>query len=232
MYMTQAPGIFTITLQRVDTVAEDTVCYIFDKPDNFSFRAGQFATLRLLNVAPAASTHVFSFASAPEDDHIAFAWRAGDSVWKRAASAMRPGAQCQMIAPSGQAVVPPHGSVVFLVAGIGITPVRSIVRSALLRGERRDFTLIYSNRTPASTAFLREWSQYDSVCKTVLTMTDDASWDGVRGVITDAMVRDVVADVRVPHYYIVGTSGFVHAMEMLVAGLGVAPDRIICDNFG
>ncbi len=228
------PRSYTITLREKREIAEQTIAASFVADQEVVFRPGQFATLRNPSLSPQEATRVFSFASAPSDTELLFVWRHSDSVWKRAAAEMAPGETLTMIAPAGHATIPEGLPVVFLVAGIGITPVRSIVRDARYTGVKTDFVLLYSNRSRASTAFFDEFSRYNSegVCRTVFTMTDDNQWNGERSMIDVECVRRHVPDIARRHIYIVGAGGFVRAMEGVVAQLGIAKDRIICDNFG
>lgn len=232
-----APQQYTITFRTKRDVAAHTEMFLFEKPEGFTFTPGQFATLRLPAVAQrgdvAGAVRAFSFASAPSDDELAFAWRQSDSAFKRAADALVEGDTIEMIAPAGHAVLPPTGPVVFLIGGIGITPVRSILREVRATKQRRDLTLLYSNRTPKDAPFFEEMSTYSDVCKVVHTMTEAVdNWDGETGFITADMVRRHVPACADATYYIVGTSGFVRAMESVVAQLGVPHEKIVCDNFG
>ncbi len=231
-------GHHMITFRTKREVAENTDLYIFEPLEDFTFTAGQFATLRIPSVAlnhnPADAVRAFSFASAPHDAEIAFAWRRSESPFKQGADRLVSGDTVEMIAPAGHATVPDNQDVIFLVGGIGITPVRSILRHAQHRGERTGrFTLLYSNRTPSDAPFFDEMQQYGDVCKIIHTMTEsDATWTGETGFIDAAMVRRAIGAYRDQVFYIVGTGGFVNAMRTVVADFGVGDDHIICDNFG
>lgn len=225
-----------IVFREKHEVANNTVIFIFEKPEGFSFRAGQFATLRIPSVmeigAPQDAVRALSFASAPSDDHVAFAWRRSDSLFKKAADALAPGDTIEMIAPAGHATLPEEGPVVFLVGGIGSTPVRSIMREVRAQGLTRDLTLLYSNRVPEDTPFFAEMVDAPDF-RIVHTMTDaQAEWSGETGFITADMVKRHVPHFADATYYLVGTGGFIRAMEGVVAELGVGHDRIVCDNFG
>ncbi len=234
-----APQRYTIKLKNKKNIARNTESFTFHKPEGFSFEAGQFATVRIPSVAekgnPAGAVHALSFASAPSDEDVVFAWRKSESDFKKAADALNIGECIEMIAPAGHATVPGQGKIIFLVGGIGITPVRSILRQAQKEEKKRDFVLFYSNRTPDDAPFFEEFVRYEEsgVCRIVLTMTEaDASWSGERGFISADMVQKYTDGCKDAIYYIVGTGGFVSAMENVVRELGVTKEKIICDNFG
>ena len=55
----------------------------------------------------------------------------------------------------------------FIAGGIGITPIRSMVRHLIERGDK-PFQLIYLSRDPAVTAFLDEWAERDVADKVIV----------------------------------------------------------------
>ncbi len=236
--MTGSIGRHIITFRAKREIAENTDLYSFNMPEDFTFTAGQFATLRIPSIArnykPADAVRAFSFASAPHEAELAFAWRRSESPFKKTADKLVPGDTVEMIAPAGHAVVPDDRDVIFLVGGIGITPVRSILRHVQHCDEHSNrFTLLYSNRTPKDAPFFSEMHQYDNVCKIVYTMTEaDNTWTGETGFIDTAMVQRAIDTYNDQIFYIVGTGGFVEAMRAVVADFGVGNDHIICDNFG
>ncbi len=231
------PQKYTIAFHAKQDVAVRTELFLFEKPAGFTFIPGQFATLRIPSIAThgtvADATRAFSFASAPSDEMIAFAWRQSESAFKQTMDTLTPGDTVEMIAPAGRAILPPDGAVIFLIGGIGITPVRSILREMRATGQKRDMTLFYSNRTPQDAPFFDEISSYDDLCKIVHTMTGAVeNWDGETGYITADVIRRHAPYYKNATYYVVGTSGFVHAMTDVVATFGITHEKIISDNFG
>ena len=131
----------TLTLQKIQDCANGTKTFFFDKPENFTFRAGQYVALKLDNlVAPdnRAGVRSLSLCSAPSEDFIAFTVRESDSGFKKTLWAMQPGTTVSITPPIGKFVLDPadEREVVFLIGGVGITPVRS-----MLVEERNDLAL-------------------------------------------------------------------------------------------
>jgi ferredoxin-NADP reductase len=126
------------------------MAFQFDKPAGFSFRAGQFIELALIDPAETdalGTARALSIASAPQDDGLMFATRIRDSAFKRALATMTPGSVVRIEGPFGDLVLPnnPRRPIVLLAGGIGITPFRSIaVRAA---GEKLPTRSFSSTRT-------------------------------------------------------------------------------------
>src|SRR5579864_1130387 len=116
-------------------VAERTIAFRFEKPSNWTFKAGQFLDMTLLDPSETdaeGNTRTFSIASAPQEETLMVATRMRNSAFKRVLSTMPSGSRVKIEGPSGSLTL--HNDVkrtaVFLAGGIGITPFRSIVFQA------------------------------------------------------------------------------------------------------
>lgn len=232
---------FSTTVLKNSVIAEHTRAITLKKPEGFSFEAGQYAILSVTNLLEADTRgphRPMSIASAPFEDHLLFAMRESESEYKKAVSLLSPGDEMIVSAPVGHFTLLPGDTrpIVFLAGGIGITPVRSILRQAEHDRDPRDFRLFYSNYRPEDTAFLDELRTFPSIAyHPVFTMTDAersvCSWDSERGFVCDAMLKKYLPDRDAPLYYLVGTPGFTRAMEALLATYGITGDRIKQDPF-
>lgn len=233
---------YTLTFREKKSVADGTDMFIFDKPADFSFEAGQYVVLRLSNlVAPDEREGVrsFSFSSAPCEEQITFTTRQGISGFKQTMYALQPGETITATGPVGHFTLshaPDDRPIVFLVGGIGVTPMRSILKQAEHDGSTRSFTALYSNRYEKDAAFHEElqnlrvqnfryiptFSQETLPCSGV---------DEERGYICERMIRKYVSDVTAVWFYLVGAPGFIEAMEEILSHMGVAKERQVCDPF-
>ncbi len=230
---------YTLTLQDKYMTAKDTPVFVFDKPENFSFVAGQFCVLRLnhMSVTDArGNARPLSIASAPSQDKLEFSWRMSQSAFKVSAQELSIGDTVTIKGPCGNFVLLDDSSVpvVFLVGGIGITPVRSMLLEDQIKRVNRPTTVIYSNRTPQDAPFFEEINDFSklqnvSIVHTI-TNTDYAPWDGERGYITSKMIQKS-SNWGKSHYYIIGTGGFVSAMADILTEI-VSSDQVHIDNFG
>lgn len=236
---------YTVRLRGKREVADQTVAYSFEKPAEFSFKAGQYVaiTLPTLEFEDArGKNRVMSIASAPSDDELVFAMRVTGSAFKQTLAHMPEGGEIVIRDAVGHFVLPEDDEVrpiVFLAGGIGITPVRSILREANRSGRKNPFWLFYSNRAAKDVAFLDELeekvltnlSEYHCI-NTLTNEADVCPWQDEKGFICAPMIQKYISDPHAPFYYIVGTPGFAQAMtKMLTEELGVAKESIKQDPF-
>lgn len=233
---------YTLTFKEKRTVADGTEMFVFDKPADFVFEAGQYVAMMLPNlVAPdtRAGVRSLSISSAPFEDKLYFAMRKSDSGFKQTMFALKPGDVVTATKAIGHFTLS-HAAdgqpIVFLVGGIGVTPVRSILKQAEHEGSERAFTVLYSNRFEKDAAFHEELKnirlphlKYVTTLSQETTPCSDGNEE--RGYICEAMVRKHVADVEQVWFYLVGAPAFIEAMEKMLSDMGVAKERQVCDPF-
>ncbi len=234
---------FSSHLIHREEIADGTMAFRFEKPEGFSFKAGQHVSVRLIDPPETdeeGNKRTFSLITAPYEDHIAVATRMRDTAFKRVLKTMPIGTPVEIIDPRGSMTlhVNTDRPAVFLAGGIGITPFRSMIRHAIHEKLEHKIILFYSNRTPESAAFLDELAETDRQILNftlIATMTDMASstqpWSGQTGYITEEMIRGAVGDGMQPVYYLAGPPGMVAAMNGVLERLGVSEDDIRSEEF-
>ena len=127
---------------------------------------------------------------------------------------------------------------VFLVGGIGITPVRSMILQATRDKRSQPLYLFYSNLRPEDAAFLEELQSAEEEnlnYKFVGTMTKMAQsckpWRGETSFISREMIARYVPDFTAPVYYVVGPPGMVAAMRNVLSKGQVNEDDIRMEAF-
>ena len=234
---------FTLTLQERRKVADGTELFAFDKPEGFIYEAGQYVALvlskKLVAVDARGPVRSFSLSSAPFEENIFFTMRQGQSGFKQTIFTYVPGDTIMVTKPIGKFTLS-HASdgkpIVFLVGGIGITPVRSILKQAEHEGNDREFTLIYSNRLEKDAAFhdelknlkLKNYRYVTTLSQETAPCTQE---NEERGYICEEMVRKHVTDIQAVWYYLVGAPAFIETMEAMLEKMGVPKERQESDPF-
>ena len=233
---------YTLTLKDHRTVADGTELFAFAKPADFVFEAGQYVAMMLSNlIAPdtRAGVRSLSISSAPCEEDLYFTMRRGDSGFKQTMFALKPGDTVTATKAIGHFTLS-HAAdglpIVFLVGGIGVTPVRSILKQAEHDQSTRAFTVLYSNRFAKDAAFHEELKNLALPhLRYVGTLSQEttpcAETNEERGYICESMLRKYVPDVTGVWYYLVGAPAFIEAMEKMLTDLGVAKERQVCDPF-
>lgn len=235
---------FSLSFKRKAQVADGTWSFVFEKPADFSFEAGQYVALvlpRLVGPDKRGPVRSLSICSAPSEPELVFTVRITESGFKQALASLEPGERVQATAPIGHFTLAhaiDQAPIVFLVGGIGITPVRSILVQAVHDGVKRPFTLFYSNRMTKDAAFhdelkTLELSNYQYVTTFSQETIPCTGTNEGRGYICEDMLRKYLPAEKITSswYYLVGTPGFIEAMEKMLVGMGVAKERCVNDPF-
>jgi ferredoxin-NADP reductase len=224
-------------LIRQEATALDTVTFYFERPVDFQFAAGQFVEIRLpdSDLLEADRIHTFSISSAPYEDCIAITTRLRESSFKRALSLLERGDAVEVEGPYGRFVVGQDTPrpIAFLIGGVGITPVYSIVKQAAHDSGLAGFFLFYSNRSRADAPFLSELIRLDAEnpeFQLIATMTADSSWAGEKDRLGIDMIKRHV-DPTVASFYTSGPPGMVTAMREMLAQNGVPSQGIRFETF-
>jgi ferredoxin-NADP reductase len=235
--------VFQAALVRREIVAERTMSFRFARPGGWSYRAGQFVDITLLDPPETdaeGDTRGFSISSAPREGVITITTRLRDTAFKRVLQRVPLGTEVKMEGPFGDLRLH-HADrpAVLLAGGIGITPFRSILVEAIGGGHLSyRVVLFHANRRPEDAPFadeLRALEQADPQLTFVPTMTAIAgssqAWDGERGHIDAAMLGRHLDGVCNPIFYIAGPSGMVQASRAMLAASGVDEDDIRTEEF-
>lgn len=224
-------------------IAEGTMLFRFEKPSDFSYKAGQSIDLTLVNPPETdaeGNTRAFSLVSTPADDYLAIATRMRDTAFKRVLKSMSPGTVLAVEGPFGDLTLHENTNraAVFLAGGIGITPFYAMAVDAAARKLPHRITLIYSNRRPEDAAFLAELMQLPEKNPNftfVGTMTSmDSSvreWSGEHGYINAEMLKKYVDTALMPIYYIAGPASMVSALRKMLNESGISNDDIRTEEF-
>lgn len=214
-------------------VAEGTMEFNLEKPRCFVYRAGQYGDLVLPGPTGANESdnkHGFSFVSAPYEDTLRMATRMRDTPFKRAARILPEGTMVKLLALWGDFTLRRNETVpaVFIIGGIGITPVRSIIAQATHDKTAHGITLIYANRTPALAAYTDDFEQFAAENK---NFTFVPVYTSTQGHVNADTIKQHVPNIAAPTYYLSGPEGMVKAMRSLLIRVGADEDGIRTEEF-
>lgn len=224
-------------------VAQRTMAFYFERPPGFTFTAGQFIDLTLLDppeTDPEANTRAFTIASAPSEEQLLVVTRLRDTAFKRVLTGMPFGTVVNIEGPFGNLTLPEIAvrPLVFLAGGIGITPFLSMLVQAATQHLPHRLVLFYSNRHPEDAPFLHELQDLERKISSytfVATMTQmeesDGSWTGETGYLDHAMLTKHLQGIESPLYYIVGPPAMVKALRAMLNNAGVRQVDIRTEEF-
>jgi predicted ferric reductase len=202
------------------------------------FAPGQFAWIRLGGPFALREEHPFSIASgAHEYRRLEFTVReAGD--FTRKLRRLEPGRVVYLDGPHGSFTVDHHRTtgVVLVCAGVGITPMISMLRTFAHRGDHRRHLLLTSARTPDDLLFrdelelLRHRLRLDVV---EVVSSPSPGWTGFAGRIDQDLLDEVLprrgrADL---HYFLCGPPQMVRGTADALRRLSIPDRRVHTEQF-
>ena len=237
--------IFMARLSERHEVCEHTMAFQFEKPAAWTYKAGQFVDITLLNPPETdaeGNTRGFSISSAPEEPTIMVTTRLRDTAFKRVLRKMPLKSEVRIEGPFGNLTLHKNAArpAVMLAGGIGITPFRSIIVNSTKEKLAHRIFLFYSNRRPEDTAFLQEFQALETQnanFKLIATMTEveksACPWKGEVGMIDHKMLdRHLKAWYSAgPIYYIAGPPQMVRDLQTMLTKAGVDSDDTRAEEF-
>jgi len=231
----QVSGRYTITVRDL-TVCDDEVLIVrFERPAEYAFTAGQWFRLTL-KTEQGPVTKTFSHASAPDDDWLEMATRISNSAFKRELMRLKAGDQVEIVGPGGRLSIPADARrVAFLVGGVGITPVRGLLRDARHRHRVFDDAVVfYGDRDERCITYLDDLREMHAIGVRVVPVVERApeGWPGPTGFITRDVVEAHVDLTDGRPVVVAGPPVMVEAMSEVLDTLGVESERRIVERFG
>ncbi len=221
--MTDTPqlGSFVRELTIADVIEEtaDAKSIVFDIPaggeEDFRYTPGQFLTLRIPSDRTGSVARCYSLSSSPTEDAqlkvtVKRTVDGYGSNWlcDHAAAGM----PMHVLAPSG--IFTPKNldqDFILLAAGSGVTPIMSILKSALAQGNGH-IVMVYANRDENSVIFKDELQKLQRENPARLTVVH---WlESVSGIPTAEMIGNLLQPVAAKrHSYICGPAPFMETVK-------------------
>src|SRR5262249_14052047 len=210
------------SLPVVDVVEEtaDTRSFVLEIPpdleEKFTYAAGQFCTFRAaIDEEPVVRCYSMSSSpDVPEPFMTTVKRVAGGRMSNWMNDSLAPGDAIEVLRPSGLFVLHDNEApIVAFAGGSGITPVISIVKSALATTDRR-IALVYANRSADMVIFADDLERLRSTSNGRLSIHHHL--DSERGFLDAAQCAALAGDDADADFYLCGPPPY---MDMIEAGL-------------
>jgi ring-1,2-phenylacetyl-CoA epoxidase subunit PaaE len=242
-------GFHRLAIAEVIPETAEAMSILFVVPEalreTFRFRPGQHLTLRA-EIGGEEVRRNYSLCVAPEDDALKVTVKriAGGLFSNWVNDALKPGAAID--------VMPPHGSFtwdflpgaanhyVAFAGGSGITPVISLLKTALIEEPDSRFTLFYGNRDSQSVIFLEALAGLknrfiDRLEVHHFLAEESEDIDLFNGMLDrgkcDALLDVMIDPAEVTAFFICGPGPMMDAAEQALTARGVARDKIHIERF-
>jgi ferredoxin-NADP reductase len=184
-----------VVFDHVESESETIQTFFFAAPERLDYAPGQFVELSLPHAyADSRGTkRWFSLSSAPSDPLLSITTKFADhdgSTFKRNLRKLEPGSMVTISEAMGDFVLPIGLStpLIFVAGGIGITPIRSMLRSLAAHKEARPIRLLYGVASEDHIIFQDTFEAAHQHATIVVADPSDA-WGGECGHLTDSWLR-------------------------------------------
>ncbi len=239
-----------LRVAAIEPETEEAKSIRFQIPDalreTFRFRPGQHLTLKA-EIGGEEVRRNYSLCVAPQDGEVKV------TVKRIAGGVFSHWANDHLVPGDEVEVMPPHGSFTWdfvpgarrhyvgFAGGSGITPIMSLIRTALRTEEGSRFTLFYGNRDSRSVIFLdalaRLKNRYMDRLEVHHFLSDESGdidlFNGMldRGKCDEILDRLVVAPADISAFFICGPGPMMDAVEATLRESGVPSDHIHLERF-
>lgn len=224
-------------LRVVDVVDEtpDTRSFVLDVPSEleqtFAYSAGQFCTFRAtIDGEPVVRSYSMSSSPDTDDRFVTTVKRVpGGRMSNWMNDVLAPGHTIEVMRPTGLFVLRDTDEpIVAFAGGSGITPVISIVKSALAT-TARSIRLVYANRDAGSVIFGRELDRLRAASGGRLDLHHHL--DGERGFLEAAACAALASDRVDADFYVCGPTAYMDVVQDGLSAIGVDGTHVFVERF-
>jgi 3-ketosteroid 9alpha-monooxygenase subunit B len=221
-------------IEVIDETA-DTRSFVLDVPSpleqTFAYTAGQFCTFRA-TIDGETVVRCYSMSSSPDvGEPLTTTVKrvAGGRMSNWMNDHLRAGDRLDVMRPSGLFVLRETDMpIVAFAGGSGITPVISIIKSALAKTER-PVVVIYANRDAGTVIFADELARLEAGSAGQLSVHHHL--DTERGFVDAAACAALVGDRAHADFYVCGPGAYMDIVDVALSGLGVATEQRHVERF-
>jgi 3-ketosteroid 9alpha-monooxygenase subunit B len=224
-----------LELANVVEETADARSFVLEVPpalaERFAYRAGQFCTFRA-TIDGEAVARCYSMSSSPEAGEpltVTVKRVAGGRMSNWMNDRLAPGDMIDVLVPAGMFVLrAAEEPIVAFAGGSGITPVVSIVKTALLT-TTREIVLVYANRDAQSVIFAETFDALRAEWGDRLRLHHHLESES--GFLDAAACAEFIGDRIDADFYVCGPGPFLAVVEAGLAERGVDPDRVFIERF-
>ncbi len=224
-----------LRVARIINETADACSVVFDVPDDlietYRYKAGQFLTLKIPYEGKQL-VRCYSLASSPdcETEHKVTIKRIADgriSNWIN--DNLFVGDTVEVLPPGGRFTLnKADNPLVLFSGGSGITPVISLIKTALASTER-SLKLVYANADEASIIFRDELQSLAARYENRLEVIH--SLDSIDRFLDTEAVRRHIADRQSSEFFVCGPAAFMDIVEAALQDEGIDPSAIHIEKF-
>lgn len=226
-----------VRLDHTEDVAKNIRTFWFKPEKPLDYIAGQYIEMFLPhdNADERGQKHWFTLSSSPTESLVSITTKhAVDrvSTFKQILFDLQVGTTITISEPMGDFVLPKDAGLplVFVAGGIGITPMRSMVKWLTDTNEKRDVRILYAASAPEEVAFRQLFETYGATLDVVLSVPSD-DWHGRLGHVSGDLILELAGRDDEQLVYVSGPEPLTEKLETQLLAAGVAKDKLVLDFF-
>lgn len=227
---------FETSVYEIIKRTPDVKSFRFRRPQGFDYDPGQFLFVTILSEGKKITKH-FTISSSPtEKEFIEFTKKITDHEFSVALDMLKIGDWAYLDAPYGNFTFKgEYPRVGMITGGIGITPLRSMIKYCTDKGMNSRITFLYGNRNEESIVFKEELESMEKLnqhLRVIHTLSQPGDvWKGRRGHIDAQMVKEEIPDYKECVFYVCGPPSLVTGSIEILRTLRIQDAMIHSENF-
>lgn len=215
---------YSTTLLSKKTIARDMLELVFSRPEEFTFKAGQFVQFFIPQELSEAVLRSYSISSHPDADQLEFCIKLvpegkGSTFFNK----LEPTQQATIRGPEGRFVclLDQSENKIFIATGAGIAPIMSMISSEVEKDKNKQVYLLFGVRSEEDVFWLERFehlkSEYQNFDFNITLSRPSDSWQGWKGRVTEHLPEVVGGG----EYYLCGSLDMVKDVRQILASKGV-----------
>ena len=162
--------------------------------EKFSYSSGQYITVKAV-INGEEIRRSYSICSAPFENDLSIGVKKVDKgkMSSYLTSKIKEGDILEVMPPAGNFIIKSNTinqNYIGICAGSGITPIMSMIKSVIAQEKESTFTLIYGNRTKASTMFIKDLEKLNSENSNKIKIHWVFSGEQINGAVSGRITKD------------------------------------------
>lgn len=226
-----------VMLHHTEEIAPNIKTFWFKPEKMVDYTAGQFIEMYLphINADERGEKHWFTLSSSPTEDLISITTHYDvlkSSTFKQVLFGLKPGNIVTISEPMGDFVLPKDTSIplVFVAGGIGITPMRSMLKWLADTKESRSIQVIYAAEKLDMIVFRKLIESYGASLNIVLSDPGN-DWTGKRGRLDANLILEITGPYTNQLFYVSGPEPMTEKLEVELLASGIPSEKLVLDFF-
>ncbi len=237
-----------LSVKEVKRETKNAVSVVFNIPENlrdeFNFLPGQYITLQV-NLEGKKVRRAYSICSSEKSNEIRVAIKAVEngSFSVYANTKLKVGDIIEVADPEGRFVLRTSGSnnkdYIAFVAGSGITPVMSMIKSVIETEKNSRFKLVYGNKSSEDTLFKNDLDQLTNEYKNQLEVNyiysqklgSNAGFGRINQDVVHDLLKSRYKDISFDEYFLCGPENMIDLVKENLLSYGAKSNQIKFELF-